>query len=165
MTIPFLMDLLLAGLLVAMIVHGAMLNRRLARLREDRDGLAAVVRDFQAATGQAVAGLDGIRVAADATGRTLQERVDAARAAIRDLEFLVERGERAADRLEGGARPAPAARPAPLGPAPLGPAPARSAPVGPARGIPAPAGPAGPAAPAPGADQRSSLLKAIEGMR
>ena len=143
MNIPFLMDLVLAGLLVAMIVHGVLLNRRLSQLRADRDELAAVVRDFQTATGQAVAGLDGIRVAADGTGRTLQERIEAGRSAIRDLEFLVERGERAAERLEIGSRPA--ARPV----APL------------AASAAAPA--AAPATAAP-TDTRS-LLKAIEGMR
>ena len=145
MNIPFLMDLVLAGLLVAMIVHGVLLNRRLSQLRADRDGLAAVVHDFQVATNQAVAGLDGIRVAADSTGRTLQERIDAGRAAIRDLEFLVERGERAAERLETGSRPG--TRPA----SPL--AASAAAPVA----APAPA-------PAAATDARS-LLKAIEGMR
>jgi len=147
MNIPFLMDLVLAGLLVAMIVHGVLLNRRLSQLRNDRDELAAVVRDFQVATGQAVAGLDGIRVAADSTGRTLQERIDSGRAAIRDLEFLVERGERAAERLEAGSRPVarPVARPA----SPL----AASA-----------AAPAAAPAPAAATDARS-LLKAIEGMQ
>ncbi len=143
MNISFLMDLVLAGLLVAMIVHGVLLNRRLSQLRADRDELASVVRDFQTATGQAVAGLDGIRVAADSTGRTLQERIEAGRSALRALEFLVERGERAAERLETGSRPV--ARPT----APL----AASA-----------AAPAAASATAAPTDARS-LLKAIEGMR
>lgn len=146
MNISFLMDVVLAGLLLAMIVHGVMLNRRLTRLREDRDELAAVVRDFQTATGQAVAGLDGIRTAADTTGRALQNRIDEAKASIRDLEFLVERGERAAERLEEGSRQ--------TGRPPV--QPAATVPTGTAATRPAPA------APAPDA---RSLLKAIEGMR
>lgn len=144
MTVPFLMDLLLAGLLVAMIAHGVILSRRLARLRADRDELAAVVRDFQLATGQAVAGLDGIRVAAETTGRALQDRVEAGRAAIRDLEFLVERGERAAERLESGSRAA--SRPT----------------------VSLAVSPAAPTAPRPEASvggDAHSVLKAIEGMR
>ena len=154
MNISFLMDVLLAGLLVAMIVHGVLLNRRLSRLRNDRDELAAVVSDCQIATGQAVAGLDGIRTAADSTGRTLQERIKAGKAAIRDLEFLVERGEHAAERLEAGARPV--VRPA----APLTTPVSGSSGVSGSRGGSASAS----AAPAAAADPRS-LLKAIEGMR
>ena len=144
MNISFLMDVLLAGLLVAMIVHGVLLNRRLSRLRNDRDELAAVVSDFQIATGQAVAGLDGIRTAADSTGRTLQERIEAGKAAIRDLEFLVEAGAR------------PVVRPA----APLTTPVSGSSGVSGSRGGSASAS----AAPAAAADPRS-LLKAIEGMR
>lgn len=109
MTIPLAMDLLLAALLIAMIAHGILLNRRLASLRADREALAAVVHDFQIATGQATAGIDGMRTAADVTGKALQAQIDAGRAAIRDLEFLVERGERMADRLEAASRVRPVA--------------------------------------------------------
>ncbi len=151
MTISLAMDLLLAALLIAMIAHGILLNRRLTSLRADREALAAVVHDFQIATGQATAGMDGMRTAADVTGKALQAQIDAGRAAIRDLEFLVERGERMADRLEAASRMRPAA-------------PEVAAPATTVRSAASDAAPAAKAANIGGANA-GALLKAIEGMR
>src|SRR5690606_4266644 len=100
MTLAIAVDLLLAALLVATLAYGAMLHRRLGRLRQDRDRLAEVVGQFNEATARAVAGMEGIKATADASGTSLQSVIDRAGATIEDLRFLVERGERAAARLE-----------------------------------------------------------------
>ncbi|GIK99669.1 MAG: hypothetical protein BroJett029_38780 [Alphaproteobacteria bacterium] len=160
MTLALAIDALLAALLLATLVYGVMLNRRLARLRADRDQLAAVVAEFDAATARATAALDGLRGTADTTGKSLQTVVDRARGAIEDLTFLVERGERAAERLEAATRPS-ALRSAPQ---PVGPA--RPAAGGGSGATPASA-PLKPltAGERPVSSERQALLKALEKMR
>lgn len=162
MTLALAIDLLLAGLLIATLVYGGMLNRRLARLRQDRDQLAAVVAEFDAATGRAVAGMDALRAAADASGASLQGVVDRARAAIEDLTFLVERGERAAERLEAATRPEALRGSLPRDAAPrVGPEPPAAIPAAP-RKPPAAGGLAGSL---PASAERQALLKVLEKMR
>ena len=166
MTLALAIDLLLAGLLIATLVYGSMLNRRLMRLRQDRDQLAAVVAEFDAATGRAVAGMDALRAAADASGASLQGVVDRARATIEDLTFLVERGERAAGRLEAATRPEALRKTGPQDAAPrLGPAAGAAGPVppGPVPGPVPPGGASGDGLPA--SAERQALLKVLEKMR
>lgn len=128
MTLAIAVDLLLAALLVATLAYGAMLNRRLGRLRQDRDRLAEVVGQFNEATARAVAGMEGIKATADASGTSLQSVIDRAGATIEDLRFLVERGERAAARLEARTRSEALRASAPPGIAPVAAAPLAPAP-------------------------------------
>ena len=158
MTASLFVDLALACLLVATLVYGVILNRRLGMLRADRDQFAAVISGLNEATVRAVAGMEGLKQAAATSGRSLQTVVDQARATVEDLTFLVERGEKAAERLETvtraeNVRPAALARPAPV-PAAVPrrePAPAAAPPRREER----------PAQP----DPRQELLKTLEGMR
>lgn len=96
------LDALVAVLLAACIAAALILERRLASLRADRSELEKLMRGFQDATDRADHGVSGLKVSA----QTLQERIDAARALAEDLQFLIERGGAAADRLENEIRAA-----------------------------------------------------------
>lgn len=170
MTISLLVDLTLSGLLVAVLVYGVILNRRLAGLRADRDQLASVIVGLDKATARAVAGMDGLKLAADANGRSLQGAIERARSITEDLTFLVERGEKAAERLEASTR-SDASRGPRMAAAVASPAPreAPAAPVLPARPRrPLTATREPPSDREPSrieAEPRQDLLKTLEGMR
>ncbi len=94
------LDSLIVVLLLATIVYAATLSRRLSRLRDGRAELERAVRAFSAAAAQADAGIQGLKLAADGVGTTLQAEIDSARALRDELTFLVEAGEGLAGRLE-----------------------------------------------------------------
>lgn len=99
MTTGMLLDLLLAGLLVATIAYAVVLNRRLDVLRRSKDEMRAMIDDFTAAAEQARAGMEALRQTGDASGKSLKHLVDEAEALREDLGFLIERGGTVADRL------------------------------------------------------------------
>jgi len=126
MSLPLIGDLTVAVLLLATIVYVAMLNKRLAMLRNDKAQLEQLVRGLNAAVGGAQSGIAELRQAADELGRDLDKKVTVGQALREDLTYLVERGGSLADRLEGtirakrgemaprAAEPRPAAAPRPV---------------------------------------------------
>ena len=62
--------------------------------------LEALVAGFNASTRQAEQGIERLRATADGAGRQVARQADAALALKDDLAFLMERGERLADRLD-----------------------------------------------------------------
>ncbi|MEI7714170.1 MAG: DUF6468 domain-containing protein [Rhodospirillales bacterium] len=96
----WILELCLAGLLVATLFHAMRLERALGVLKRDRTALEALVAGFNASTTQAETSVARLRQAADGAGRDIAQRVDAGLVLKDDLGFLTERGERLADRLE-----------------------------------------------------------------
>jgi len=94
------LELGLIGLLAATLFHALRLERALGVLKQDRAALEEIVAGFNASFKQAEIGIDQLRGAADGAGRQVARQVEAGRAVQGDLAFLVERGERVADRLE-----------------------------------------------------------------
>jgi hypothetical protein len=144
--IALLMDLVVAGLLLATLSYCIVLNRRLAALRDDKGELRELIRGLGTAAQRAESGVASLRNAAEQIGVALQQEIDRARGLRDDLAYLLERGGTLADRLEGAVRQrrdaASTARPAPAGPPRvpqaatperLEPAPAESAPRAAAR--------------------------------
>jgi hypothetical protein len=101
MTLSIMTNLAMCLLLVAGIVLGIVLMRRLAILRAAQGELAAMGETLAVAAAKAEAGLAELRKAAEADGDALQERATRARALKDDLSFLVDRAGEAAARLEG----------------------------------------------------------------
>lgn len=95
---PFglILDIVVAVLLVVTICYAVMLNRRLAKLRRDKEELNALARTFGDATVRADDAIGKLR----ATASTLEQRITKAEQLRDDLVFLVERGGTTADRLE-----------------------------------------------------------------
>ncbi len=124
----WLLDCAMLLLLAATLFQALRLQRALSALRRDRPALEAMVAALSASTQQAETGIERLRAAAEGAGRSVARQHDAAQALKDDLVFLVERGERLANRLDDLLRAAPpSASSAPARPEPTGatPSPAR----------------------------------------
>ncbi|TAJ74633.1 MAG: flagellar positioning protein PflI [Phenylobacterium sp.] len=83
------MNLLLAGLLVAAMVVGIRLNRRLKALKDSHAGFEVAVRDLNLAAVRAEQGLADLRAATDEATDMLSDRIEKGRALAVKLEKLV----------------------------------------------------------------------------
>ena len=102
MPLSLIIDILVAMLLVVTIGYAVVLNNRLGSLRRDKGELERLIAGFAETTTRAEAGIGELREMAD----VLQERLKRAESLRDDLVFLMERGNQAADRLEGVVRDA-----------------------------------------------------------
>ena len=113
-----LLEVVLIGLLAATMFHAVRLERALGVLKRDRAVLEGLVSGFNAATQQAEAGIDRLRGAVDGAGRQVARQIDGATMLKDDLLFLIERGEKLADRLDLVIRQSRADAVAPAAPLP-----------------------------------------------
>ncbi len=189
MEFNLIIDALIAVLLVATIAYAAVLNRKLGVLRDAKSEMEALIASFSESTERAGSGVESLRQEAGRSGEALQNKVETARGLVDDLGFLIEKGTKLAERLDGGigdARAKPVAAGLVAERAPAAPTQAErpaavvaKAEIGAARANGAPAdapgdvqGRADPGAdPAPHAGTadlaaaESELLKALQGMR
>jgi hypothetical protein len=98
------LQLSLIVLLIATLFYTIRLERAISILKRDKIRLEHLSANFTASTQQAEAGLLRLRTAADGTGRQIAQQIDSARTVQRDLEFLISRGERMADRIDAHIR-------------------------------------------------------------
>ena len=91
-----IVDVIVLGLLVIMIPYIVRLNKRLRMLRRDKAQLEKLAVTFSESTKRADESLGGLKASAE----NMQRKLDSAQALHDDLAFLLERGEKAADRLE-----------------------------------------------------------------
>ena len=96
MPYSLLLDLFVAALLVTTIAFALILNKRLGKLRGDREALEKLAATFGESTLRAEEGIKTLQQTTD----VLQQNLDQAQALKDDLAFLIERGDRAADNLE-----------------------------------------------------------------
>jgi len=82
------MNLVLASLLIAALVMGWRLNRRLKTLRESHEGFAVAVRELNSAAARAEKGLADLRASTDEAIDLLADRIDKGRALAVKLEKL-----------------------------------------------------------------------------
>lgn len=113
----WLLDIVVAALLAVTLFHAVRLERALGAVRRDRAALAQMLEGFDTSTRQAESGIDRLRGLADGAGQQIAKEVQAAAALRDDLAFLIERGERLADRVDGLIRAGRAAE-APQAPEP-----------------------------------------------
>ena len=100
MPYSLILDVVVAGLLIIMIPYVIRLNKRLSNLRKDKAQLEKLATTFSESTRRADDSLGNLRASAE----TMQRKLDSAQTLHDDLAFLLERGEKAADRLEDLAR-------------------------------------------------------------
>jgi hypothetical protein len=84
------MNLLLAALLLAALVMGWRLNRRLAALRDSHEGFAIAVAELNTAAARAEQGLADLRAATDEAVDILGDRIEKGRTLASRLERLIE---------------------------------------------------------------------------
>lgn len=87
--IGLILNLVLAGLLLAALGMGVRLNRRLKALRDSQDGFASAVAELNAAAQRAEQGLADLRAATDEATDDLADRIEKGRALAAKLERLV----------------------------------------------------------------------------
>jgi hypothetical protein len=100
------LELALVLLLGATLFHALRLERALGVLKRDRAVLEELVAGFNDSTRQAEAGVQRLRAASEGAGRQLARHIEQAQKLRDDLQFLSDRGDRLAERLEGGVRSA-----------------------------------------------------------
>jgi hypothetical protein len=83
------MNVLLAGLLVAAMVVGLRLNKRLKALKDSHEGFETAVRELNLAAVRAEQGLADLRAATDEAVDMLSDRIEKGRALAAKLEKLV----------------------------------------------------------------------------
>ncbi len=98
--LTLIVELIVAGLLVATIVYAAILDRKLGALRRSKDEMESLIKDFADSTLKAEQGLAELRAHAGSSGNDLQKQVEGAAKMLTDLKFLVERGETLSNQLE-----------------------------------------------------------------
>jgi hypothetical protein len=100
----FLLEGALVLLLGATLFHAIRLERALGVLKRDRAVLEGLVTGFNDSTRQAEEGVAHLQAAAEGAGRAIARQIEQAQRLRDDLTFLTERGDRLAERLEGGVR-------------------------------------------------------------
>ncbi len=98
--LEWLLETVLVVLLAATLFHAMRLERALGVLKRDRAALEELIAGFNASTRQAEAGIEQLRAATDGAGRQIAKQIDGAGTLKDDLTFLIERGERLADRID-----------------------------------------------------------------
>jgi len=88
--IPIVMNLMLAGLLLAALGMGWRLNGRLKALRDSHDGFSIAVRELNSAAARAEQGLADLRAATDEAVDELADRIDKGRALAIRLQRLID---------------------------------------------------------------------------
>ena len=100
------LELALVLLLGATLFHALRLERALGVLKRDRAVLEELVAGFNDSTRQAELGVERLRAATEGAGRQIARQIEQAQRLRDDLGFLTERGDKLAERLEGGVRAA-----------------------------------------------------------
>lgn len=101
-----IIELVLVAMLAATLFYAMRLERALGVLKRDRAELEELVAGFNTSTRQAEQGVDRLRQATDGAGKQIARQIDTAISLKDDLTFLLERAERAADKLDGLVRSA-----------------------------------------------------------
>jgi len=98
--IAFVLDVIIAVLLVLTITYAVRLNQRLGQLRNDKNELMELAKTFAEATVKAEVGIKSLKISSEA----LQHDVQKAEALRDDLAYLVDRGGRSADEMVASVR-------------------------------------------------------------
>lgn len=96
MPYALIIDVVVAVLLVVTIIYAVGLNRRLSAMRRDRAKLEKIANEFAQSTAKANDSITHLK----STNEALQRQLDTAQSLRDDLAYLLDRGEKSADRLE-----------------------------------------------------------------
>lgn len=100
MSAAFVLDILVAALLVATIAYAVVLNRRLSQLRGGREQMERLISDLYQATTHAEAGVSALREATSGGDSGFVGQLDSLTKLRDELDFLVGRAEAQSARLE-----------------------------------------------------------------
>lgn len=92
----------LALLLVVTIVACFRLNTRIRVLQDSKSDLAKLIKQFDETTERATASIVDLQAATKRIGENIQTKIDKANFLADDLSFMIEKGSKIADQMEGG---------------------------------------------------------------
>jgi hypothetical protein len=98
--IKMLLDCAVAGLLCATIFYCKKLNIRIKLLQDSKSELAQLIQQFDASTKAAVDSIQEIHRASRKISENIQGKLDKANYLANDLEFMIERAGKTADKIE-----------------------------------------------------------------
>ncbi len=115
MPISLIIDLVLIVLLALVLFYAVRLNKQLRLLKSDSRGLESQLSEFSQATDSAQHAVMQLKTIGSAESERLKGLTERAGSTRDDLKYLLDRAERAADRMEmsGGRAVDPVARHAP----------------------------------------------------
>ena len=99
--LDMLLEVIVCVFLAATIGYCATIDRRLRSMRDGQDGMRDLVVELSNATQQATNAIAHLRLASDATGKTLFEQVKRGQALADELSVMVQAGNDIANRLGG----------------------------------------------------------------
>lgn len=108
-----ILDLIVSVLLGVTIVYCTKLNRRIRVLQDSKSELAGLIQQFDASTQQATRSINEIHVVSKKINESIKAKLDKANYIVDDLSFMIEKGNKLADRMESdiaGTRKAAAPR-------------------------------------------------------
>lgn len=103
MTLTLMVEIVVAVLLLVTLAISLVLNRRLGNLRANQDEMRRLIGDFDKALTKARQGLAELKTASATVDTAHEERMKAAKTLRDELGFMIETGDRLADRLAGEA--------------------------------------------------------------
>lgn len=100
----WVLELILIGLLSATLFYAMRLERTISVLRNDRVALGDVLSSIRNALDDAERGVQSLQHIADGTGRALTSEIETALQAQSDMQFLLDRLESVAAKVEATIR-------------------------------------------------------------
>jgi hypothetical protein len=100
LTIPFILNVVIAVLLVTVIIYVARLSVYLKNFKENRSELQKIINDLSHHLARAESSIEGLHNAVDESGVDLQARLNKANAMFDELDIVVQTGDNLANRLE-----------------------------------------------------------------
>jgi hypothetical protein len=98
--IGLLLNLLIVGLLMATISYCWVLNKRIKILQDGKSELANLLQYFDESTSRASESIVALQSASKKIGENIQSRIDKVNYLMDDLAFMVEKGNKLADKLD-----------------------------------------------------------------
>jgi hypothetical protein len=98
--VAMILDVVVIGLLGAVLFFAIRLQKQLHEFREGRDEFGRMVQEMSASVTQAEKAIQGLRDTARASGRDLQAQIDVARSLSDEMQIITEAGDNLAVRLE-----------------------------------------------------------------
>lgn len=105
-----ILDAVVAVLLGVTIFYCTKLNRRIRILQDSKSELATLIQQFDNSTQQATRSINEIHVVSKKINESIKAKLDKANYIVDDLTFMIEKGNKLADRMESdisGTRKAP----------------------------------------------------------
>ncbi len=99
--IKLLVDSVMVLLLIATIVYCFMVNRRIKVLQDSKQDFAKLIVKFDEATQKAQDSIEDLRKMSVKVNDSLNERLDKANFLADDLAFMIEKGNRTAEKMDG----------------------------------------------------------------